>query len=232
MNKFERSRRQFLRTASMASMAGLYASPFLMELNSVAAMAQSSGASDYRALVCVFLQGGNDGHGTVIATDSESYSAFTQARSGAPGLAYPMSQLLPIVPKTSQSGRTFAFNPSLIGLQNLFNAGRAAVVANVGTLIAPATKTQVMKQFCSSSRFPLFALRSNRRMAGHRFERRKRRARRLGRICSRSNREHGHELEFHVHLHLHFRNCALPLRPVVLSTECHLRRPDSDCWNG
>ncbi len=128
----------------MASMAGLYASPFLMELNSVAAMAQSSGASDYRALVCVFLQGGNDGHGTVIATDSESYSAFTQARSGAPGLAYPLSQLLPIVPRTSQSGRTFALNPSLGGLQNLFNAGRAAVVSNVGTLIAPATKAQVM----------------------------------------------------------------------------------------
>ena len=144
MNNFERSRRQFLRTASMASMAGLYASPFLMELNSVAAMAQSSGASDYRALVCVFLQGGNDGHGTVIATDPESYSAFTQARSGAPGLAYPLSQLLPIVPRTSQGGRSFALNPSLGGLQNLFNAGRAAVVSNVGTLIAPATKAQVM----------------------------------------------------------------------------------------
>ena len=128
----------------MASMAGLYASPFLMELNSVAAMAQSSGASDYRALVCVFLQGGNDGHGTVIATDPDSYAAFTQARSGAPGLAYPLSQLLPIMPRTSQSGRTFALNPSLGGLQNLFNAGRAAVVANVGTLIAPATKAQVM----------------------------------------------------------------------------------------
>ena len=144
MNNFERSRRQFLRTASMASMAGLYASPLLMELNSVAAMAQSSGVSDYRALVCVFLQGGNDGHGTVIATDPESYAAFTQARSGAPGLAYPLSQLLPIVPRTSQSGRTFALNPSLGGLQNLFNAGRAAVVSNVGTLIAPATKAQVM----------------------------------------------------------------------------------------
>ena len=144
MNNFERSRRQFLRTASMASMAGLYASPFLFELNSVAAMAQGSGASDYRALVCVFLQGGNDGHGTVIATDPDSYAAFSQARSGAPGLAYPLSQLLPIVPRTQQGGRTFALNPSLGGLQNLFNAGRAAVVANVGTLIAPATKTQVM----------------------------------------------------------------------------------------
>ena len=143
MNKFEQTRRQFLRTASMASMAGLSASPFLLELNSLAAMAQSTGASDYRALVCVFLQGGNDGHGTVIATDPDSFAAFTQARSGAPGLAYPMGELLPIVLKTPQSGRTFALNPSLVGVQNLFNAGRAAVVANTGTLIAPATKAQV-----------------------------------------------------------------------------------------
>jgi uncharacterized protein (DUF1501 family) len=142
-NKFERSRRQFLRNASMASMAGLSVSPFLLELNSLAAMAQGTGTSDYRALVCVFLQGGNDGHGTVIATDSDSFSAFTQARSGAPGLAYPMAELLPITLKTPQSGRTFALNPSLTGVQSLFNAGRAAIVANSGTLIAPVTKAQV-----------------------------------------------------------------------------------------
>jgi uncharacterized protein (DUF1501 family) len=127
----------------MASMAGFYASPFLVELNSLAAMAQGSGATDYRALVCVYLQGGNDGHGTVIATDPGSFAAFTTARSGAPGLAYPMSELLPITLKTPQSGRTFALNPSLLGVQNLFNAGRAAVVANTGTLIAPATKAQI-----------------------------------------------------------------------------------------
>jgi uncharacterized protein (DUF1501 family) len=143
MNKFERSRRQFLRTASMASMAGLSVSPFLLELNSVAAMAQTSGGSGYRALVCVFLQGGNDGHGTVIATDPSSFSAFTTARSGAPGLAYPIGELLPIVLRTPQSGRTFALHPALGGIQNLFNAGRAAIVANTGTLIAPATKAQV-----------------------------------------------------------------------------------------
>jgi uncharacterized protein (DUF1501 family) len=143
MCKFNHSRRQFLRTASLASASGLYASPFLLGLNSLAAMAQGSGMSDYRALVCVFLQGGNDGHGTVIATDPASFGAFTQARSGAPGLAYPLSELLPIVPKTSQNSRTFALNPNLTGLQNLFNAGRAAVVANTGTLIAPATKAQI-----------------------------------------------------------------------------------------
>jgi uncharacterized protein (DUF1501 family) len=54
-----------------------------------------------------------------------------------------MSELLPIVLRTPQSGRTFALNPALVGIQNLFNAGRAAIVANTGTLIAPATKAQV-----------------------------------------------------------------------------------------
>jgi len=137
------SRRQFLRTASMASMAGFYVSPFFLELNSLAAMAQGTATSDYRALVCVYLQGGNDGHGTVIATDSDSYSAFVAARQGAPGLAYPMSELLPITLKTPQSGRTFALNPALTGVQDLFNAGRAAIIANTGTLVVPASKTQV-----------------------------------------------------------------------------------------
>src|SRR5580700_1858340 len=141
--KCNQSRRQFLRTASMASMAGMYVSPFFVELNSVAAMAQGTAGTDYRALVCVYLAGGNDGHGTVIATDQSSYSAFTQARSGAPGLAYPMSELLPITLQTPQSGRTFALNPSLGGVQNLFNAGRAAIVANTGTLVVPSSKTQV-----------------------------------------------------------------------------------------
>lgn len=143
MCKHDQTRRQFLRTASFASMAGISASPFLVGLNSMAAMAQSTGATDYKALVCLFLQGGNDGHGTVIATDPDSFSAFTQARSGAPGLAYPQSSLLPITLRTPQSGRTFALNPALTGVQNLFNAGRVAIVANTGTLIAPVTKAQV-----------------------------------------------------------------------------------------
>jgi uncharacterized protein (DUF1501 family) len=143
MSLSNQSRRQFLRTASMASMAGFYVSPFFVELNSLAAMAQGTAGTDYRALVCVYLAGGNDGHGTVIATDPESFAAFTSARSGAPGLAYPMSELLPITLQTPQTGRTFALNPSLGGVQTLFNAGRAAIVANTGTLIAPATKTQI-----------------------------------------------------------------------------------------
>jgi uncharacterized protein (DUF1501 family) len=57
-------------------------------------------------------------------------------------LAYPLSELLPIIPTAPQSGRTFALNPYLGGVQTLFNAGRAALVANTGTLIAPVTKDQ------------------------------------------------------------------------------------------
>ena len=143
MNMSDQTRRQFLRNVSMASMAGIGVSPFMLELNSVAAMAQQTVPSDYRALVCIFLSGGNDGHGTLIATDPTSYNAFTTARSGAPGLAYSLNSLLPIAPNTAQSGRTFALNPYLNGVQNLFNAGRAALVANVGTLIAPTTKAQI-----------------------------------------------------------------------------------------
>ncbi len=127
----------------MASMAGFYVSPFFLELNSMAAMAQGTTSSDYKALVCVYLQGGNDGHGAVIATDTDSYTQFVQARQGAPGLAYPMADLLPITLQTPQPGRTFALNPYLTGVQNIFNAGRAAIIANVGTLVVPATKTQI-----------------------------------------------------------------------------------------
>jgi uncharacterized protein (DUF1501 family) len=143
MNRYERSRRQFLKTASLASMAGFTVSPIFLELNGLAALAQENSGSDYRALVCVYLQGGNDGHGSVIATDAASFAAFTEARSGAPGLAYPLSELLPITLNTPQSGRTFALNPYLPGIQNLFNASRCAIVANTGTLVVPTTKTEI-----------------------------------------------------------------------------------------
>src|ERR1700733_2867204 len=144
MCKIDHSRRQFMKTASYAAMAGVTASPTLHSMRALAAMTSDSAAAatDYRALVCIYLQGGNDGHGTLIATDSDSFSAFTQARNSAQGLAYPMNELLPITPVTPQSGRSFALNPYLTGVQNLFNSGRCALVANTGTLIEPITKAQ------------------------------------------------------------------------------------------
>ena len=144
MRKIDHSRRQFMKTASYAAMAGVTASPIMHSMRALAAMTShaAAAATDYRALVCVYLQGGNDGHGSLIATDTDSFAAFTKARSGAEGLAYSLGDLLPIVPTSAQSGRTFALNPYLTGVQNLFNAGRAAMVANTGTLIEPISKAQ------------------------------------------------------------------------------------------
>src|ERR1700749_4823775 len=144
MTRIDRSRRQFIKSASYAAMAGVSASPAFHSMRALAAMTSHAAApsSGYQALVCIYLSGGNDGHGTLIATDPDSFTAFTAARSAAQGLAYPMSHLLPISPTTGQSGRTFALNPYLTGVQNLFNAGRCALIANTGTLVAPVTKSQ------------------------------------------------------------------------------------------
>ena len=182
--------------------------------------------------MCVFLQGGNDGHGTVIATDPDSYAAFTQARSGAPGLAYPLTELLPITLKTPQSGRTFALNPSLTGVQNLFNAGRAAIVANTGTLIVPATKAQVKANSVPlpDSLFSHFdqtaawqAIASNLGSGEHVG---------LGRSGRRPDRKHEHEFELHVHLHLDSGHRALSLRPDIVPAQLHAGRSDSDLRAG
>ena len=71
MCKIDHSRRHFMKTASYAAMAGVTASPTLHSMRALAAMTShtASAPTDYRALVCVYLQGGNDGHGTLIATD-------------------------------------------------------------------------------------------------------------------------------------------------------------------
>src|ERR1700753_4458165 len=96
MCKIDHSRRQFMKTASYAAMAGVTASPLMHSMRGLAAMSShtATAATDYRALVCIYLQGGNDGPGTLIATDPDSFSAFTQARNSAQGLAYPMNKVV------------------------------------------------------------------------------------------------------------------------------------------
>ena len=141
MNSFERSRRAFLRSFSYASMAGVAANPFLLRMQALAAQTPQP-STGYRALVCIFQGGGNDGHNVLIATDQTSFNAYTQARSQAPGLAFTSGQLLPVSPITPQSGHTFGLNPYLTGLQSLFENNKLAFIANAGTLIAPTSKAQ------------------------------------------------------------------------------------------
>ncbi|MYN30243.1 DUF1501 domain-containing protein [Duganella levis] len=139
------SRRRFL--GNMLALAGTGAVPFTLNL---AAMgnAAAQNASDYKAIVCLFLAGGNDHFNTVLATDSSSWSEYQRIRtttdSGSialPGVGA-TGGVLPIVPNSPQSGRTFALHPSLGPLKELFDAGRLGVLANVGTLIQPTTLAQ------------------------------------------------------------------------------------------
>ena len=145
MSHFHRnnpSRRQFLRAASLASTAGYAAAPFALNLATMSAAAAQS-ATDYRALVCVFMFGGNDHGNTVLATDPSSWNAYRNLRR-EDSIGLPSKDeaggVLPITTVTPQSGRAFALHPSLSALRDLYEAGDAAVVANVGPLIEPLSK--------------------------------------------------------------------------------------------
>src|SRR5262249_8516043 len=96
--------------------------------------------SDYKALVCVFLYGGNDGNNLLVPSSGADY---TQYAAGRGALALPQASLLPITPLTSD-GRTWGLHPSMPGLQALFAQDRMAIPGNVGPLVAPLTRDQFL----------------------------------------------------------------------------------------
>jgi uncharacterized protein (DUF1501 family) len=131
------SRREFLRNASLLSVAGSISAPFALNLFAVNEAAASTLRSDYKALVCLYLAGGNDSANMVLATDDSSWNTYLAAREGS--IALPRGNLQSIVPNTPQTNafgtRYFALHPGMAPLKTLFDLGRAAVIANVGTLI-------------------------------------------------------------------------------------------------
>ncbi len=106
------------------------------------ALAQAAG--DYKALVCIFLQGGNDGENTLVRYDTAGYANYSSIRPSASGINVPQGQLLPVQP--ARGGPPFGFHPACAQLQAQFNAGRLAVIANMGMLVQPSTKTGLENQ--------------------------------------------------------------------------------------
>ena len=144
------SRREFLGSACCSAVGATGLLSALSSLRLMAAAASPSAtidtgtparaaavAPDYKALVCLFLNGGNDANNLIIPTGS-GYAAYASARTN---LALPQTGLLPISPKTSD-GRTWALHPSIAEIHSLFGTGKAALLANVGTLVYPTNKTQ------------------------------------------------------------------------------------------
>lgn len=148
------SRRAFLRRSGSLALAGT-ALPFAMNL---AAMGEAAAfeATDYKALVCLFMYGGNDYANTVVTYDDPGYNAYSAIRGGAAGqaaggIALAKADLTRTLLKPTTAlpnGRQYALNPAMTGLADLFNSGRAAVQLNVGPLSAPTT----LDQYKSSDR--------------------------------------------------------------------------------
>jgi len=128
------TRRGFIRVGA-ATAGSLALRPFGM----LPALAQS--ASDYRALVCVFLFGGNDSNNMVVPMDDASFKAYTSIRAG---LALTAAELTPTV--YSSANAPYAFHGKLPELASLFTSKELAVVANVGSLVEPLTRTQYQAQ--------------------------------------------------------------------------------------
>lgn len=95
--------------------------------------------ADYKALVCLFLAGGNDGNSMIVPADAAGHAAYAAARGL---LAVERSRLLPITPRTPAEARPFGLHPALAELHALFGQGKLAVLANVGTLLRPTTLAQ------------------------------------------------------------------------------------------
>ncbi len=132
----KRTRRELFREAA----CGLGATAFLSALTRFSRVdaATSGPATDYRALVCVFLFGGNDGNATVIPYDG--YSAYSKVRGSSLGI--PKASLHQI--SAASQGAAFGLHPGLTELASLYDKGRLAVLCNVGTLAAPVTRSQYL----------------------------------------------------------------------------------------
>jgi uncharacterized protein (DUF1501 family) len=129
------TRRQFLRGCAAVGATSLFHT--LFDLGSIAAAA---GSGDYKALVCLFLYGGNDSNNLLIPGSGGDYAGYAAGRGV---LALPQASLLPIAPATSD-GRSWALHPSLPGLAQLFGQRKMALLGNVGPLLAPLTRDQFL----------------------------------------------------------------------------------------
>lgn len=127
------TRRDFLRNSACA--LGSMALASSIENFGIVHALTPQATTDYKALVCVFMNGGNDGNNMLVSLDQ--YTQYSGARSAAQ-LAIAQASLLPISPV---SGGSYGFHPNMPEMQTLFNQGKLAVLCNNGPLVEPLTRT-------------------------------------------------------------------------------------------
>ncbi|MCX7557126.1 DUF1501 domain-containing protein [Xanthomonadaceae bacterium JHOS43] len=140
-------RRAFLRRSLRTALGGVAITSLSGSLQAMAAAAQVAhrgNFGDYRALVCIFLHGGNDSFNSVVPVSPSHHAAYLAAR---PALAVPLAQaqaltLAPLPDGLPGDGASYGLHPALAPLHPLFQQQRLAIVANVGTLLGPITKAE------------------------------------------------------------------------------------------
>jgi uncharacterized protein (DUF1501 family) len=135
------SRRNFLQHSLCATLGTASASALFNTLGHAAITSATAVQNDYKALVCVFLFGGNDADNTLIPYRQSDHNAYAAGRGI---LAIPRDQLLPITP-TTNDGRDFALHPSFSEMRTLFAERKLAIIANVGVLLTPTTRQQYLQ---------------------------------------------------------------------------------------
>ncbi len=132
------SRRRFLGRMNCAAISSLPILNTLLNLKMAGTLASAAAPAvpGHRALVCLFLSGGIDTFNVLVPRGPSEYAEYQAVRGG---IALPQASLRPIVPE-GLTGLQLGLHPGLPGIQSLFEAGHAAFVTNVGTLIEPITK--------------------------------------------------------------------------------------------
>jgi uncharacterized protein (DUF1501 family) len=133
------SRRRFLGEASCAAVGStaLFSSLLQLRMTSTAAAAEIGPNDDYKALVCLFLAGGNDSYNMLVPNNASAYAEYKTTRDN---IALDQTTLRPIT-TGGQPYSEFGIHPSMEYLHKLYEAGNLAYVANVGSLVRPTTKS-------------------------------------------------------------------------------------------
>ncbi len=135
------TRREFIRNTACGALATTAMVSGMKRMFLMNAFAKPNDPTDYKALVCIFLFGGNDANNIVIPdTDYADYNAI---RGGTVGLAIPQDQLLGISPP-SHAPKTYGLHPALTGLHDLWTQGSLAIAVNTGTLVRPITRDEYL----------------------------------------------------------------------------------------
>jgi len=133
------TRRDFIRRAACAAVGTAALTSTIRDLRFMNAAVAQSAISDYKALVCIFLAGGNDSNNLILPTLQSEYDNYATIRT--PVLAVPQTDILPVTSLNSD-GRTYGLHPACPELQALFGEGKLAMLFNVGTLVYPMTRAQ------------------------------------------------------------------------------------------